>query len=471
LNEKFHLYRIATAVATGGMSELDDLWELLSAKLGKGSTEATEAASGVAAIGTAARDATPPLEQFGNKGGELAEKMRAAGLARHKKEIDDINDAAKKAADELASWAAKYDEVNAAGTDFDAVLAGIDEQLLEHIQRLLDAGDSAESLADVYELPIGAVKRLDENTKNYNATIAESERLSTHLASLIAENQGSALEASIAAINREAELYKQHQINKGQWSEELAAKLDAIRQQEIIKETVDFGVLKDAAGSTFTDIATRARATYEFMNLHSEKYATADIIRQEQVAIAAETAADRWSTSMIDAGKAVGDAGDEAADRHKRASAQVALSWSQAMDAVRAGQGSMSTSGAPASANEIRDSAQKGRYYGPVDAFGNPDYGALGLGQPSAASGWSAGATQWGHRAAGGPVSSGSPYMVGERGPELFVPGSGGSIVPNGGGSSVVANIYVNGTGHDVARVINAELTRMMRVGRKWPSV
>jgi hypothetical protein len=43
-------------------------------------------------------------------------------------------------------------------------------------------------------------------------------------------------------------------------------------------------------------------------------------------------------------------------------------------------------------------------------------------------------------RAGGGSVSSGSPYMVGERGPELFVPGASGSIIPNGavmGGSNV----------------------------------
>jgi hypothetical protein len=61
--------------------------------------------------------------------------------------------------------------------------------------------------------------------------------------------------------------------------------------------------------------------------------------------------------------------------------------------------------------------------------------------------------------------------MVGERGPELYVPNQNGTIVPNGAGGSVVNNFYVNGTGADVARVINAELTRMMRVGRKWPSV
>jgi tape measure domain-containing protein len=32
-------------------------------------------------------------------------------------------------------------------------------------------------------------------------------------------------------------------------------------------------------------------------------------------------------------------------------------------------------------------------------------------------------------RANGGPVNGGSPYIVGERGPELFVPGTGGSVV------------------------------------------
>lgn len=41
-------------------------------------------------------------------------------------------------------------------------------------------------------------------------------------------------------------------------------------------------------------------------------------------------------------------------------------------------------------------------------------------------------------RALGGPVMSGTPYLVGERGPELMVPKTAGSIVPNnalGGGS------------------------------------
>lgn len=50
-----------------------------------------------------------------------------------------------------------------------------------------------------------------------------------------------------------------------------------------------------------------------------------------------------------------------------------------------------------------------------------------------------------GFRAAGGSVSAGTPYVVGERGAELFVPSSNGTIVPNNamGGSTI--NITVNG--------------------------
>jgi hypothetical protein len=52
-------------------------------------------------------------------------------------------------------------------------------------------------------------------------------------------------------------------------------------------------------------------------------------------------------------------------------------------------------------------------------------------------------------RQGGGPVSYGRPYIVGEHGPELFVPGSSGKIVPSSvsrsgvGGSQIVVNNYV----------------------------
>lgn len=45
---------------------------------------------------------------------------------------------------------------------------------------------------------------------------------------------------------------------------------------------------------------------------------------------------------------------------------------------------------------------------------------------------WMGGTPDTPHRAAGGPVTSGQPYIVGERGPELFTPSSSGSIVAAG---------------------------------------
>lgn len=42
-------------------------------------------------------------------------------------------------------------------------------------------------------------------------------------------------------------------------------------------------------------------------------------------------------------------------------------------------------------------------------------------------------------RATGGPVTAGRPYLVGERGAELFVPGTAGQVMPMGGAGSGAA--------------------------------
>ena len=52
-------------------------------------------------------------------------------------------------------------------------------------------------------------------------------------------------------------------------------------------------------------------------------------------------------------------------------------------------------------------------------------------------------------RAKGGSVSGGTPYLVGERGPELFMPGRSGGIAPTGsfgGGTNVVVNVDATGS-------------------------
>jgi tape measure domain-containing protein len=85
-----------------------------------------------------------------------------------------------------------------------------------------------------------------------------------------------------------------------------------------------------------------------------------------------------------------------------------------------------------------------------------------------------------GFRANGGSVRAGSPYVVGERGPELFMPGRSGGIARTGsfgGAVSVVVNVDAGGTsvegnepnanqlGRIVGAAVQAEIVKMQRPG------
>lgn len=71
-------------------------------------------------------------------------------------------------------------------------------------------------------------------------------------------------------------------------------------------------------------------------------------------------------------------------------------------------------------------------------------------------------------RAGGGPISAGRPYIVGERGPEIFMSRSSGSIVPNhaigGGGASVIVE-NMNVRSEEDAYVVASILGRKMALG------
>jgi hypothetical protein len=71
-------------------------------------------------------------------------------------------------------------------------------------------------------------------------------------------------------------------------------------------------------------------------------------------------------------------------------------------------------------------------------------------------------------RANGGPVSKGKSYIVGERGPEMFTPGSSGMITPNhelgGSSTNVVVNVDASGSSVEGDEQRGRELGRLISV-------
>ena len=69
--------------------------------------------------------------------------------------------------------------------------------------------------------------------------------------------------------------------------------------------------------------------------------------------------------------------------------------------------------------------------------------------------------------ASGGPVTGGKPYIVGEKGPELFTPGVSGNITPNhalGGSTNVVVNVDASGSSVEGDEQQGRELGRLISV-------
>ncbi|WP_375272826.1 tail tape measure protein [Sphingomonas sp.] len=72
-------------------------------------------------------------------------------------------------------------------------------------------------------------------------------------------------------------------------------------------------------------------------------------------------------------------------------------------------------------------------------------------------------------RATGGPVSPGRAYMVGERGPEMFVPTSSGQVVASGGGAArdVRVAITVNAPAGAAAETMARSSRQVARAVRR----
>ena len=93
--------------------------------------------------------------------------------------------------------------------------------------------------------------------------------------------------------------------------------------------------------------------------------------------------------------------------------------------------------------------------YGVIDAY-------LALQRVKGGGGGGNGGSTDMFKASGGPVSAGSPYVVGELGPEIFIPSTSGTIIPNdrvsAGGPTV--NVIFQGQVIGDERTISAYVTK-----------
>lgn len=105
-------------------------------------------------------------------------------------------------------------------------------------------------------------------------------------------------------------------------------------------------------------------------------------------------------------------------------------------------------------------------------------FGSLFGGSPAASSGGGTGGNfvpYGGARAGGGPVLGGAAYLIGERGPELMVPRSAGTIIPNGAFGGRVTQVFNIAPGVDAGTIYRAaqmgasmaksDIARGMRIG------
>jgi hypothetical protein len=225
-----------------------------------------------------------------------------------------------------------------------------------------------------------------------------------------------------------------------------------------------------ASRETLEQIAATTKEKYELAMRHSDHFTGKQIADFRRAAAEAQAAVEAWGTDTIEAYDAIAAASTEATEiqieNSQRSAAAAQLSWSEAMDAVRAGQGTMTGTLPPVKWSKERKAEtlkawQEGRYYGPVKMgmWGmEPDWEAIG-----------AGALQ-----AGGPARAGRAYVVGEKGPELFVPKTSGTVVPSGAGGPMNVTINVNGSvlgnKQEIARVVGEALMASLRgAGMRLP--
>ena len=307
---------------------------------------------------------------------------------------------------------------------------------------------------------------MDLESIAYNKSTSDFENmisLKVQLQNLADENTKTTRERAIEAIEKEAITLKQALWDSAAYTQEQADLIDQITAAKLEKFRQSEEGMAKYNLKTYTDMAKDAQTRLDEISNSSEINRDQMIADFEAVRDTALKAADDFRNGFIaaaeDTKKVIGETAKEIIAR--------TLSFSEALDAARRGEGTMSATVQAggmftASREETIKAWAEGRYYGPVDSMGMPDFRKIGplRGDPQES------------RDSGGNVSAGRSYKIGSGVEEIFTPGQSGMVVPGGGGGTTVVLNAPNGfwgaDRNQVARALEDVLSARQGVTQQY---
>ena len=371
-----------------------------------------------------------------------------------------LNDQVAPATEYTKQYVAAWEELNKTGVDYQATIDQINPKLVEQIEYYLRAGASVKTLADAYpQVGAAGVAAIDAIQKKSIEASTSITKIWNDYTDVVGTGSQTAYQKAEAAIDKwYADDIAKHQAAKT----DTAAYYDAIAALDDAKyAALAKNRLADDADSKL-HLENQAKAdqeAYQFALANQDQFSQAHIQKLRDAADASALAAARWGTAWEDAATtAAGGVDKVTAAVDKTTTAVHALGQT----------GDMAEQQALASVMKSVDASGIGQ----MMKMGTTNVGTMNAYEAAIAQGMAALGYQVQPRASGGPVSAGTPYMVGEAGPELFVPSSGGTILPNGGGMAVTINVTQPlGTPSQIAAAVSSALTdAMRRSGVRLPS-
>ena len=370
------------------------------------------------------------------------------------KSQEDLNTQLVPSTEYTKQYLAAWDELNKTGEDYAATVAAMNPQLVEQINYYLKAGASVKLLADAYpQLSAAQIAAVDALRKERESADLSVTLLTNQLNEIVGSGGQTAYEKAEAAVDKwYADDVAKHQASKTDTAAyyDAVTKLDDARYAQLATNRL----AADKESKTYLENqAHAAEEAYQFALAQDDQFTQAHIEKLRQAADASRLAADNWSSDWATGASTAAAAVDKVTDALNRtATAMGQLRPAGATDEQQALAAVMQQVDASNIGQMIKAGTTNTQLMGAYEA-------AIDAGM--AARGFAAA------RASGGPVSAGAPYLVGEQGPELFVPTAGGTILPNGGGVTVVNHFHIVDTEAGITRRVSDTITRSILQGRK----